>query len=162
MLTHTFIHPVLKSTYLVTGVGHCASPVPPIDFGLSKQYRDPSTHRHITCKKGLGVIGTANFASINSHLGLELGRRDDLESLIYILIYFLRGRLPWQGLRQAILESKRTFTTHAMFQGLPEEFRNALEYCCRLAFDDKLDYDYLRRSFNPLLSLEDSSSNFVF
>ena len=80
------------------GIGIHAAVVYLIDFGLSKEYRDPSTYEHISCKTNLGLTGMATFASINSHLGLELGRRDDLESLAYVLIYFLRGSLPWQGL----------------------------------------------------------------
>jgi serine/threonine protein kinase len=91
------------------GVGRHANVVHLIDFGLSKEYRDPDTHLHMPFNKGLGFTGTATFASINSHLGLELGRRDDLESLTYILFYFLWGFLLWQGLGiegQDILESK--------------------------------------------------------
>ena len=91
------------------GVGRHASIVYLIDFGLSKEYRDPNTHQHIPFNNGLGFIGTAAFVSINSHLGSELGRRDDLESLAYVLFYFLWGFLPWQGSRpeeQEFLESK--------------------------------------------------------
>ena len=58
-----------------------------IDFGLSKEFRNPKTHKHIPYRDGLSLTGTAMFASIQSHLGVELGRRDDLESLAYILIY---------------------------------------------------------------------------
>jgi len=70
-----------------------------IDFGLSKEFRDPNTYLHIPCNSTHGLTGTATFASIHSHLGLELGRRDDLKSLAYVLIYFLHGSLPWQDLR---------------------------------------------------------------
>jgi len=101
------------------GVGKHASIVYLIDFGLSKEYRDPNTHQHVPFKNALGFIGTAAFASINSHLGLELGRRDDLESLSYILFYFLWGFLPWQGLRsegQEILESKRGIATLDLYR----------------------------------------------
>jgi len=65
-------------------------------------------HLYIPLNKGLGLIGTTTFASINAHLGLELGRQDDLESLAYILFYFLWGFLPWQGVaeEQNILEGK--------------------------------------------------------
>jgi hypothetical protein len=82
------------------GVGEQANVVHVIDFGLSKEFRHPKTHAHILYKKDLGLVGTAVFASINSHLGLELGRWDDLESLAYILFYFLWGFLPWQGLEE--------------------------------------------------------------
>ena len=80
------------------GLGKYANIVHLIDFRLSKEYRDPNTHAHIPFNTGLGFVGTATFASINSHLGLELGWQDDLESLAYMLFYFLWGYLPWQGL----------------------------------------------------------------
>jgi serine/threonine protein kinase len=94
------------------GVGEQANLVHLIDFGLSKEFRDPKTHAHVPYKKDLGLAGTAMFASINSHQGLELGRRDDLESLAYISFYFLWGFLPWQGLgEEEMLESKRAIST---------------------------------------------------
>jgi casein kinase I family protein HRR25 len=73
-----------------------------IDFGLAKKYRDPVSMFHIPFSRhphGLHGVGTSLFASINTHLGLESARRDDLESLAYMLIYFLRGTLPWRKLR---------------------------------------------------------------
>jgi serine/threonine protein kinase len=127
-----------------------------IDFGLSKEFRDPDTHRHIPCKASLGVMGTATFASLYNHIGLELGRRDDLESLAYILIYFLRGRLPWQDLESddLVVECKQTTPTQDLCQGLPMEFRIFLEYSRSLPFDGKPDYNYLYGLFDGLLSKE--------
>ncbi len=89
------------------GVSKQANLVYLIDFELSKEFRDPNTHVHISYKEDLGTVGTTLFMSINSHLGLELGRWDDLESLTYILFYFLWGFLPWQGLEEEdMLKSK--------------------------------------------------------
>jgi serine/threonine protein kinase len=89
------------------GVSEQANLVHLIDFGLSKEFRNPKTHVHIPYKKDLGLTGTPIFASINSQLGFKLGRQDDLESLAYILFYFLWGFLPWQGLgKKDMLESK--------------------------------------------------------
>jgi serine/threonine protein kinase len=120
-----------------------------IDFGLSKQYRNPSTYEHIPPNTGLGLIGTATFASINSHLGLELGRRDDMESLAYVLIYFLRGRLPWQDLRRAksIMKRKQEMTLHKLCRGLPAEFLSFLEHCRSLSFEEIPDYEYISNLF---------------
>ncbi len=147
------------------GVGSHANVVYVIDFGLSKAYRSPNTHAHIPFKKGLGFTGTAAFASINSHLGLELGRRDDLESLAYVLFYFLWGFLPWQGLGlegDEIVESKRGITTLPLFQGLPLELCMFFDHCCSLSFEDKPNYDHFFDLFDSLLVKEGFQGNVEF
>jgi hypothetical protein len=89
------------------GIGEQANLVHLINFGLSKEFQNPKTHIHIPYKKDLGLTGTPIFASINSQLGLKLGRWDDLESLAYIFFSFLWGFLLWQGLRKEdMLKSK--------------------------------------------------------
>jgi len=147
------------------GVGRHANIVHLIDFGLSKEFRDPNTHVHIPFNKGLGLIGTAAFASINSHLGLELGRRDDLESLAYMLFYFLWGFLPWQGLGlkgDDIVESKRGITTLPLFQGLPLELRMFYDHCRSLSFKSKPNYDHCFQLFDSLLAKEGFQGNVEF
>jgi serine/threonine protein kinase len=133
-----------------------------IDFGLSKEFRDPNTRAHIPYICGCGITGTAAFASINSHLGLELGRRDDLESLAYILIYFLCGFLPWQGQRKDILTLKQGITSHNIFHELPVEFRTFLESCRSLAFHDKPNYDQYLNLFNNLFLRQGFENDLVF
>ena len=100
--SRNFVHRDLKPSNITMGTGIQSNMVHLIDFGLAKEYRDPNTYEHIPFKKDVGIVRTATFASINSHLGLELGRRDDLESLAYVLIYFLRGSLPWQDLPSGV------------------------------------------------------------
>jgi serine/threonine protein kinase len=145
------------------GLGRHTNVVHLIDFGLSKEFRDPNTHAHIPFNEGLGLVGTPAFASINSHLGLELGRRDDLESLAYILFYFLWGFLPWQGLEfEDILESKRGLTGLDLFCELPLEFRTFFEHCRSLSFDGKPNYDHIFHIFNNLLVKEGLQGDVAF
>ena len=137
--SHNFIHHDLKPSNIVMGVNKNVNLVYIIDFGLSKQFRDPDTRAHIPYSQGRGFTRTARFASINSHLGLELGRRDDLESLAYVLIYFLRGSLPWQRQGRDILLMKQQLTSQNMYHRLPLELRTFLELSRSLSFDSKPD-----------------------
>lgn len=116
------------------------------------------------------MTGTARYTSINTHLGGEQARWDDLESLAYVLMYFLRGSLPWQGLKAAtekqkydhIMEKKMTTPTDLLCRGFPNEFGIFLNYTCALRFDDKPDYPYLRKLFRDLSVREGYQYDYVF
>ena len=105
-----------------------------IDFGLAKKYRDGKTYHHIPYKENKTLTGTARYASINSHLGIgkkydyqEHSRRDDLESIGYVLIYFSKRQLPWQKMKGAskqekyhkIMEKKMMIPVEVLCKGLP-------------------------------------------
>ncbi|CAF3875882.1 unnamed protein product [Rotaria magnacalcarata] len=101
-----FIHRDIKSDDFLMGVGRHCNKVFLIDFGLAKKYRDNRTRQHIPYREDRNLTGKPRFASINTHLGIEQSRRDDMESLGYVLMYFNRGSLPWQGLEAATEKQK--------------------------------------------------------
>lgn len=148
-----FLHRDIKPDNFVMGLGPKARECFLIDFGLAKRYRDPRTLFHIPYRENKSLTGTARYASLNTHLGVEQSRRDDMESLGYVLIYLLRGSLPWQGLKAAnkedkyakILLKKRSTPCDVLCRGFPPEFALYFNYVRSLQFDERPDYQYLRR-----------------
>ncbi|EOD44289.1 Casein kinase i [Neofusicoccum parvum] len=127
-----------------------------VDFGMAKQYRDPKTKQHIPYRERKSLSGTARYMSINTHLGREQSRRDDLEALGHVFMYFLRGGLPWQGLKAATNKQKyekigEKKQTTAIKDLCDEEFNKYLSYVRNLGFEDTPDYDYLRELFTQAL-----------
>ncbi|KAI9316038.1 kinase-like domain-containing protein [Dichotomocladium elegans] len=130
-----------------------------VDFGMAKLYRDPKTKQHIPYRERKSLSGTARYMSINTHLGREQSRRDDLEALGHVFMYFLRGSLPWQGLKAAtnkqkyekIGEKKQTTPIKDLSNGFPEEFSIYLQYVRKLGFEETPDYDFLRELFSKAI-----------
>ncbi|CDJ48389.1 Casein kinase one (CK1) TgCK1b, putative [Eimeria brunetti] len=126
-----FIHRDIKpDNFLIGRVnGPHQSVIYMIDYGLAKKYRDPKTHQHIPYRENKNLTGTARYASISAHLGSEQSRRDDLEAVGYVLMYFCRaGALPWQGIKantkqekyHKIMEKKMSTPVEVLCKGFPE------------------------------------------
>lgn len=132
-----------------------------IDFGFSTKYIDPNTGKHVPDKENFGsVSGTIAFMSINAHLGKQQSRKDDLESLGYMLIYFMQGNLPWQNLKPAmsselktkICDIKSTISIEKLCEDCPKEFQKIIvpyfQHVRNLKFDESPDYAYIRKLFS--------------
>jgi serine/threonine protein kinase len=142
------------------GVGENTSTVYVIDFGLAKKYRSSRNLQHIKYTNNKKLTGTARYASINALRGAEQSRRDDLEAIGYVLIYFLKGALPWQGLKvdkredryKKIYEKKKTTTAEELCTGFPSEFVDYVNYTRGLGFEQDPDYEYLRGLFKSVMT----------
>ena len=152
-----YIHRDIKPENFVMGLGPSSKNLFMIDFGLARKFVDASGE-HIGYKESKGLIGTARYASINAHLGIEQTRRDDLEAIGYTLIYFAKGKLPWQNIPATtkqqkyflISEKKQKTPLEDLCEGLPVEFVEYLTYVKKLGFSDAPDYKYLRKLFRKL------------
>ena len=130
------IHRDIKPDNFLIGSGDKSDSVYVIDFGLAKMYKNVEG-AHIPFKEGKNLTGTARYASINTHKGIEQSRRDDLESIGHVILYLLKGSLPWQGLpgrskneKYAAIKKKKIETDlNLLCKGIPSEFKEFMEYC---------------------------------
>ena len=156
MHSKSFLHRDIKPNNFLMGVNSQRNVMSLIDLGLAKKFEEIG--EHIVFVDGKPLIGTARYASLNAHMSWEQSRRDDMASLGYVLIYFSRGFLPWQGVRaetnkqkyEKIKEMKMSISEEALCKGLPVEFILYLKYCHSLLFYDRPDYMYLRHLFRNL------------
>ena len=141
-----------------------------IDFGLAKRYRDEYTHIHIPLKENRNLTGTARYASCNAHNGLEQSRRDDMESIAYVILYFFRKKLPWQGLKckdknekhAKIKEIKMSMTPEKLFEGLPKEFADYLTMVKKLGFEEEPSYKTYIQMFNKLFKAKEFEMDYRY
>jgi len=141
-----------------------------IDFGLAMSYRNPKTRKHISCIETNCLTGSVKYASINTHFGIQQSRRDDLESLGFTLVLFALGKLPWHGIRahtrkalnNKIMQMKIKTPVDILCKSLPAEFTTYINYSRALSFDEKPEYNLLRRLFRKLFIRKGFSEDCIF
>lgn len=165
-----YVHRDIKPENFLVGKGPTEQTIYIIDFGLAKRYRDEHTRIHIPLKENRNLTGTARYASCNAHNGFEQSRRDDLESIGYVLLYFLKGKLPWQSLKckdkaekyQKIKEIKMSFTPEKLCEGLPVEFAKYIEFVKKLSFEEEPEYKKYISMFNELFKSKDYECDYLY
>ena len=153
------IHRDIKPANIAIGREEKSKFIYLLDFGLSKKYRSTRTKKHFPFVKKNKLIGNARYSSINALNGGTQSRRDDLESLGYVLIYLILGRLPWQGYIShskedkyyKIKEIKANTTPEELCKDLPPQFEEYIKYTRNLGFEADPDYNYLRNLFLAIL-----------
>jgi len=154
------IHRDIKPDNFVMGANENNAHLYLLDFGLAKKYRSSRTLVQYPLIKKKKLTGTARYASIHALEELEQSRRDDLESVGYVLMYFLRGGLPWQGLKirskedryKKILAKKKETSSEELCKGFPDEFKEFVEYTRNLEYTEQPDYEMLRNKFFNLVT----------
>ena len=144
-----------------------------IDFGLAFKYRSSRTGKHIKYADVHKAYGSLEFISINGNKGYQQSRRDDLESLGYMIVYLAKNTLPWinkdiysiknKTLKyHTVAKLKASISIDKLCEGLPEEIGKYIEYCRKLEFEQNPNYDYLRNLFNFILYKNNQKNDFNF
>ena len=162
------IHRDIKPGNFVMGLGKENLDLYMIDFGFAKKYRSNKTYKINPMTKGHKLTGTARFASINAMKGYEQSCRDDLESLGYLLFFFLRGNLPWQGLKEKtkeelnirILDMKEKTKTEELGVNLPIQFSELLEHAKNLKYEEQPDYNLFKKKMKEVVCINGNESEF--
>ena len=165
-----YIHRDIKPGNFVIGKGPNSKKLYLIDFGLSKKYIDKITNKHIPYKEGKGLTGTARYVSLFTHYGIEQSRRDDIEGIAYNLIYLVKGKLPWQGVKtknkkekhKKIMESKLQISPEKLCEGLSGEFVSLLKYARELEFEENPDYKRFKLMFKNRITMNGGILNWEY
>ena len=149
------IHRDIKPDNFVLGSDEYNAYLYLVDFGLAKKYRSSKTLKQNPYMKKKKLTGTARYASIHAMEEMEQSRRDDLEAVSYVIMYFIRGNLPWQGLKlksnedryQKILEKKKEISTEELCAEYPKVFYEFVKYSKGLKYSEEPKYDELKKNF---------------
>ena len=166
---NNYIHRDVKPENFTIGLKKYKNIIYMIDYGLTRKYCD-SHKNHIPYKEGKHLTGTALYASIYTHKGIEQSRRDDLESLGYMMIYFCKGELPWMNVKgktkeikyKKIMEKKLEMKPEILCQGLPDEFKQYFKYVRELQFTEEPKYEFLLGLFNSAMKKNNIKNDFKF
>ncbi|KAK5263192.1 hypothetical protein LTR96_011392 [Exophiala xenobiotica] len=168
-----YLHRDIKPENFLLGTGKHGNIVYMTDFGLATYRRDSHdqamSHKPATSPR-ISLVGTCRYASVNGHVNVAPSRRDDLESVGYMALYFLHGSLPWQGLKapsrqekyRLVFERKQTIQVAELCHGLPPEFTTYINYIRGLNEQDRPDYKYLRSLFGRLFRRKGFEHDNVF
>ena len=164
------LHRDVKPDNFVMGLDELSENVYLIDFGLAKKYRSMTTLIQYPLTKKDKLTGTARYASINALKGYEHSRRDELESVGYILVYFLKGKLPWQRIKantkeekyKKILEKKIEISSNELCKGLPKDFENFLEYTKQLKYEERPNYNILRKFLDNIMKRKNYNYDYIY
>ena len=168
--TRHIIHRDIKPDNFVMGLKKNSQTLYLLDFGLAKKYRSSTTLIQYPMINKKKLTGTARYASINALRGLEQSRRDDLEAVGYVLMYLLRGSLPWQGLQaknkeeryKKIMQKKIETNSYDLCYGFPSEFERYVEYCKGLEYTEEPRYEMLREGFTRVIRREHWKFDYIY
>ena len=168
--TRHIIHRDIKPDNFVMGLKKNSQTLYLLDFGLAKKYRSSTTLIQYPMINKKKLTGTARYASINALRGLEQSRRDDLEAVGYVLMYLLRGSLPWQGLQaknkeeryKKIMQKKIDTNSYDLCYGFPSEFERYVEYCKSLEYTEEPRYEMLKEGFMRVLRREHCKFDYIY
>ncbi len=166
----SIIHRDIKPKHFLMGLKDLSQYIYLLNFGLARKYRSISTLEQYPLNSEKKLTGTARYASINALKGLEQSRRDDLESLGYVLIYFLKGKLPWIGLKsknreernQKILHKKEEVSPSELCASCPKEFEKFIKYIRKLDFTEDPNYEKYRKLFGNVMKRHQYNFDYIY
>ena len=165
------IHRDIKPDNFVLGFGELNAYLYLVDFGLAKKYRSSKTLKQYPYIKKKKLTGTARYASIHAMEEMEQSRRDDLEAVGYVLMYFIRGNLPWQGLKlksnedryKKILEKKKEVSTEELCAECPKVFYEYVKYSKKLGYNEEPKYEEFKNKFvNYVVNIKKEKFDYIF
>ena len=163
------LHRDIKPDNFVIGREETADKVYLIDFGLAKKFHRPNG-KHVAYRENRPLTGTLRYVSVNTHLGIDQSRRDDMEALGYLLVYLLNGSVPWQTAKdkdvkirnQEMIAIKDGSAAVEFYKTLPAEFGQYISYCRALKYEEQPDYTYIRSLFSGHMQSEGFSYDYQY